>query len=76
VPPTEISAELGLTETAVTVFGTTVSIAVPVIPLSVAVTAVEPAATPVAVPPEMLAMADDATLQVACAVTFAVEPSL
>jgi hypothetical protein len=55
----------------------TPSDALPVIPLSDAVTAVEPAASPVARPLEFIvATAGVATAQVAVALTLAVEPLL
>jgi hypothetical protein len=70
-------ATLGDTETAVSVFAATLSVVVALTPLSEAVTVVEPAATPVARPAELIvATAAFAADQLADAVTFAVEPSL
>ena len=55
----------------------TVSDAFPLIPLSDAVTIVEPAVTPVAMPLELvIATAEDTTVQLAVELTLAVEPSL
>jgi hypothetical protein len=77
VAPTTILAVLGDTEIAVSVLVTTLSVAVPLTPLSEAVTAVEPRATAVASPFElMVATAAVATVQLAVAVTSAVELSL
>jgi hypothetical protein len=77
VAPTTILAVLGDTEIAVSVLVTTLSAAVPLTPLSEAVTAVEPGATAVASPFKlMVATAAVATVQLAVAVTSAVELSL
>ena len=68
---------LGVTAMEVTVVAVTVSVAVPLTPLRVAVTSVDPAATPVANPPdEMVATVALAVVQVAVEVTLAVELSL
>jgi hypothetical protein len=67
----------GETAIAVTVFGVTVSVAIPLIPVSAAVTALEPRAAPVASPSEPIVATDVlAVVQVAVEVTLAVEPSL
>ncbi|HTU49520.1 MAG TPA: hypothetical protein VMF56_02945, partial [Acidobacteriaceae bacterium] len=79
VAPAVMLGVAGVTEMAVIVFvaAVTVSMAVPLIPLSEAVTEVVPAATAVVIPAEFIvatpALAD---IQVAVDVTFAVEPSL
>lgn len=67
----------GVTAIDDTVFAVTVSAAVPLIPLTVAVIVVDPAATPVASPPVvMVAVAVLDEIHVAVAVTFPVDPSL
>jgi hypothetical protein len=64
-------------ELSVFAFAVTVSGVVPVTPLSVAVTLLEPAATPVARPVELIvAIAALAVAQVTVVLMFAVEPSL
>ncbi len=77
VDPAAALAVPGDTEIAVIVFGVTVRVAVPLTPLIEAVTVVEPAAPAVARPGELtVATAVFAAVQLAVAVTFAVEPSL
>jgi hypothetical protein len=77
VVPATTLAGLGDTETAVTTLAATPSVAVPLTPLSEAVTVVEPAATPVARPAGLIvATVVVAAVQFAAAVTFAVELSL
>jgi hypothetical protein len=79
VAPTAMLAVAGVTEIAVTVFATavTLSAAVPLTPPSDAVIVLEPAATPVAMPDEFtVATAVFEVVQVAVDVTFAVDPSL
>jgi hypothetical protein len=77
VVPATTLAMLGDTVTAVTTFAATLRVAVPLTPPSDAVSVVEPAATPVARPAELIvATAEVATVQLADGVTFAVEPSL
>jgi hypothetical protein len=67
----------GVTAMDDTVFAVTVSAAVPLMPLTVAVIVVEPAATPVARPAALtVAVAVLEELHVAVAVTFPLEPSL
>jgi hypothetical protein len=67
----------GETAIAVTAFADTVSVAVPLIPPSVAVTVLEPTVTPVASPPELIdATAVFPAVQLAAVVTTPVEPSL
>ena len=69
-------AALGDTETAVSVLAATLSVAVPLTPLSAAVTVVEPAATPVAWPVKFtVATAGVATVQVAVELTSPADPS-
>ncbi len=79
VAPAVMLGVAGVTATAVSVFvaAVTVSLAVPLIPLSEAVTEVEPAATAVA-SPDMLIVAAELLedVQLAVEVTFAVELSL
>jgi hypothetical protein len=79
VAPTETLALEGETAMAVTVFAAiaTVSVEFPVTPLSEAATVVEPEATAVTSPVELIvATAGAATVQLAVAVTSPVEPSL
>jgi hypothetical protein len=65
------------TAIAVTVFVVTVSVALPLIPFSVAVTVVDPAPTHVANPPDpIVATAVFPIVHLAALVTTAVEPSL
>ena len=73
--PTAMVGVAGVTEMEVRI-GVTVSVAVPVTPLRVAVMVVEPAATPVARPAATVATAGLALVQVAVAVTFPIVPSL
>jgi hypothetical protein len=69
-------ADTGDTEIDFTTFAVTVSVALPLIPLSEAVIVVDPADTPIASPLELtVAVAELATLQLAEEMT-AVEPSL
>jgi hypothetical protein len=79
VAPTTTPGVVGATEIAVTVgvTTTTLSVALPLIPLNEAVNAVEPKATAVARPVEFtVATAVFAAVQLAVELTFPVEPSL
>ena len=70
-------AGLGVTEIDLSALAATVDVAVPLTPLRVAVMALEPAATAVAIPDELTeATAAFAAAQVAVVLTFPVEPSL
>lgn len=75
VAPISMAAGFGVTATEERV-GVTVRVAVPVTPLRVAVTVVEPAATPVANPDATVATVGFELVQVAVVVTFPVVPSL
>ena len=75
VAPISMAAGFGVTATDVRV-GVTVRVAVPVTPLRVAVTVVEPAATAVASPDATVATVGFELVQVAVVVTFPVVPSL
>ena len=77
VVPIAKLAGLGVTEIDLSTLAVTVNVAVPLTPLRVAVTALEPAATAVAIPDELIvATAVFADVQLAVALTFAVEASL
>jgi hypothetical protein len=77
VAPVATLAAAGEIEIAVTVFGVTLSAAVPLMPPTAAVTVVAPALTPMATPlEETVAAAAFELLQFAVEVTTAVEPSL
>jgi hypothetical protein len=78
VVPTTTLAVAGNTEieVKVAVVAVTVSDSDPLIPLSDAVTMVEPAATPVARPLEFIVANACATLQAAVELMLAVDPSL
>jgi hypothetical protein len=79
VAPTVIAGALGVTAIAVSVFAgaMTVTAAVPLTPPTAAVTLLDPAATAVASPVElMVATAVVELLQLAADVMFAVDPSL
>lgn len=68
---------MGDTEIEVTTFAFTVSVAVPLIPLSEAVTVAVPGVTPVAKPVEFTVAMDVVPLvQLAVELIFAVDPSL
>ena len=76
VSPTYVAAVAGVIEIDVN-FGVTVSEAVPLIPPTAAVITLEPAATVVARPLELIVATDVvAEVQVAVELRFAVEPSL
>jgi hypothetical protein len=77
VAPTATLAVAGVTATDVTVLPVTVSVALPALPLTVAVTVVEPAATPVARPAALTVPTLGVPVaQVAVVVTLAVVLSL
>jgi hypothetical protein len=75
VAPTETAAGFGVTAMEERV-GVTVRVAVPLMPLRVAVRVVEPAATPLASPDATVATVGFELVQVAVVVTFPVVPSL
>jgi hypothetical protein len=75
VAPTETAAGFGVTATEERI-GVTVRVAVPLMPLRVAVRVVEPAATAVASPDATVATVGFELVQVAVVVTFPVVPSL
>ena len=77
VAPNCTDGALGEIAIAVSDFGSTVSVALPVTPLSVAVMVLEPAATAVALPVVFtVATAGEEEVQVTVELTFAVDLSL
>jgi len=77
VDPMAKLAVLGVTAMDVTAVAVTVSVALPLTPLRAACTVVDPAATPVASPAELMVATEALpVVQVAVDVTFAVELSL